>query len=54
MKCEIMEDVLWMIGLILWLQLITGNTKGLGPTIAVMAVVWYLIEPDSTVEDNKK
>ena len=53
MKCEIMEYILWIVGCILLLQLVTGNTKNVGPTIAALVVVWSLVESDSTAEDNK-
>jgi len=53
MKCEIMEYILWIVGCILMLQLVTGNTKDVGLTIAALVVVWFLVEPGSAAEDNK-
>jgi len=58
MKCEMMEYFLWIVGCILMLQLVTGNTRNLGATLAALVVVWFLVEPDSApegskVEDNK-
>ena len=53
MKCEMMEYFLWIVGCILMLQLVTGNTRNLGATLAALVVVWFLVEPESAAEDNK-